>query len=154
MAFPSIHYFAGRAIAIISHHNKHLNNEQLQPMNILISIDLDLYPIVRRNWPSATIHETNSYNGMINKVFANNFDLLILDIDMAGGENLESFISKAATYCKVIVFSSRNRGIELRKMIMAGAHASLSSQYTRPELLRLLNKFDKKKDRFRYRASA
>lgn len=113
-------------------------------MNILIADDLKIYRFavksyIHKLWPDAVVYEAASLNEVVENVFDVTYDLLILDINIPGGELLENFISQAIKYTKVIIFSEYNDEDEkVKNLLRIGADAFLSKSASQEEVINTL----------------
>ena len=79
-------------------------------MRILIADDEQLIRfglklVLRTLWPDVEVSETENVDGVVALLAHSAFDLVILDIQMPGGEGLEDLIRFMLVETRVIVFS-------------------------------------------------
>ena len=112
--------------------------------NILIADDLKIHRFnvksyIHKLWADAVVYEANSLNEVIEDVFDIEFDLLILDINMPGSEQLEDFVSQAVKYTKVIIFSEYDKlDPRVENLLKIGADAFLSKSSSQEQVINTL----------------
>ena len=77
-------------------------------MNILIGDSSKLYRLKLKSyihtlWPEAIVYEEGSLDAVVVSVFAIGFDLLLLDINLPGSDDLHDFVRQAVLYTKVVI---------------------------------------------------
>ncbi|RZL51274.1 MAG: response regulator transcription factor [Pedobacter sp.] len=113
-------------------------------MNILIADDIKIYRLavksyIHKLWPDAVVYEASNMDAVVEDVFDVEYDLLILDINMPGSDQLEDFVSQAVKYTKVIIFSEYNHdNPRAKKLIDLGADAFLSKSALEEEVISTL----------------
>jgi len=85
------------------------------------------------------VYEANSLSEVIEDVFDIEFDLLILDINMPGSEQLEDFVSQAVKYTKVIIFSEYDKlDPRVENLLKIGADAFLAKSSSQEQVINTL----------------
>jgi DNA-binding NarL/FixJ family response regulator len=110
-------------------------------MNILIADHLWIYrfgikSIFLEKWPKALVYEARSFEEMFELVHNVNFDLLILDIEMLGGESQDDFIAQT-TYCtKILTLSGLEQTDHWTKIFQQlGANAVIYRYNTKEHIV-------------------
>lgn len=94
---------------------------------------------IHRLWPNVTVFEAISVNEVVERIFEQDFDLLILDINIAGNENIEEFISYAVKYTRVVIFSAYDStDPKIKNLLQIGADAFLPKPVSEQELISIL----------------
>ena len=113
---------------------------ELETMNILIADDLKIYRLalksyIHKLWPDAVVYEESNLDSVVKDVFDIAYDLLILDINVPGNDQLEDFVKQAVKYTKVIIFSELEHDHpRVQNLIDIGADAFLSKAATQHEV--------------------
>jgi len=113
-------------------------------MQILIADDLRIHRFniktyIQRLWVNAVVYEAKNLNEVITNVFDIEFDLLILDINMPGSEQLEDFVGQAIKYTKVIIFSEYDKlDPRVENLLKIGADAFLPKSAAEEQVASLL----------------
>lgn len=90
-------------------------------------------------WPDVVVYEATSVNEVVERIFEMDFDLLILDIGVAGSENIEEFVSYAIKYTKVVIFSAYDSSdSKIKNLLQIGADAFLPKPVNKEEVTNIL----------------
>jgi len=114
-------------------------------MYILIANDckdlrLELKLKLHKTYPDAVIYEANSLYEVFTDVFDVTYDLLILDLNMPGNDQLENFVGKAVKYTKIIILSVySNNNKRINELIALGADAFLKTSANEEEIASVLS---------------
>lgn len=106
-------------------------------MNILIVDRFDIYrfglkSLLLNKWTNIIVQEIGNFEEMLELVGNTDFDLLILDLEIAPQQLIKEFISKAINYTKVIVLlESAQENHKMKDLFMADAvsYKSASIEY-------------------------
>lgn len=114
-------------------------------MDILIADDskehrLQLKVKLHKQYPDAVIYEASSLYEVVTNVFDVDYDLLILDLDIAGNDQLENFVKQAVKYTKIVISSFYDKNnARLNQLIALGAHAFLPKSAKEDEVASVLS---------------
>ena len=109
-------------------------------MNILIADELKAYRLalksyIHKLWPDAIVYEESSFDAVIKDVFDVEYDLLILDVNVPGNDQLEDFVKQAVKYTKVIIFAEADDAHpRVQRLVSLGADAFLSKAASEEEV--------------------
>lgn len=83
-------------------------------MRVLIADDeqiirFGLRLVLKSIWANVTVSEAETLDGVVNLLAVNEYDLVILDIQMPGGERLEDIIRLMLKETKVVIFSGDDK---------------------------------------------
>lgn len=92
--------------------------------------------VVKEVLPKANITQAEDYDEMIRLLEEKPFDLLFLDINMPGGNNIKmvSKILEIQPAVKILVYSSYEETLYALRYMQAGAHGFLSKNSSKAEL--------------------
>jgi DNA-binding NarL/FixJ family response regulator len=114
-------------------------------MNILIAANLGVYrfgfkKLIQNLWAEeAMVYEASNFQEIMENVYAQQFDLLVLDTEMFVKEQLESFISQAINHTRVIILSELDHSHErISKFLKIGADALLSKSSPQEQVINTL----------------
>ena len=109
--------------------------------NILIADDhsivrLGASIVIKENFPDVQILQAQSYDEVYQHLKQERFDLLLLDINMPGGNNIQVIkeILQIQEDAKILVFSSYEENIYALRYITAGASGYLNKNTAMSEL--------------------
>ncbi|HLW50495.1 MAG TPA: response regulator transcription factor [Sphingobacteriaceae bacterium] len=110
-------------------------------MNVLITDDHDIVRlgssiVIQEIIPGATIHQATDFAETINMLSASSYDLLLLDINMPGGNNIKMIdeVLKVQPSIKILVFSSYEESIYALRYLQAGASGFINKNSPKEEL--------------------
>lgn len=113
----------------------------LSKMNILITDDHDIVRlgssiVIREVIPGASIQQANNFSDTISMLQSSPFDLLLLDINMPGGNNIKMIdeVLSIQPDIKILVFSSYEESIYALRYMQAGASGFINKNNTKEEL--------------------
>lgn len=95
-------------------------------MKVLIADDehiirFGLKLVLKSLWEDAEVDEAEDINQVVNLVAQETYDLVVLDINMPGGNGLENLIRFMPDETKVTIFSSHNKNsTRIRSLREAG----------------------------------
>ncbi|MEE1944867.1 hypothetical protein VRU48_07110 [Pedobacter sp. KR3-3] len=112
-------------------------------MNILIADKIGVYrfgfkTIIGELWTDAVVSEACNFDKAIELVFDNNFDLLVLDIELAPQELLANFIGKAIRHTKVVMLLGDCLNEEASSLSKIGADAIIFRSTSKEEVSDIL----------------
>lgn len=113
-------------------------------MNILIADDLKIHRFnikahIHKLWGDTVVYEASSLSEVIEDVFDVEFDLLILDVNMSGNEQLEDFVNQAIKYTKVIIFSEYDElDPRVENLLLLGADGFIAKSATQEQVSSML----------------
>lgn len=114
-------------------------------MNILITDNLGIYRfgfkgLIQQKYTEAIVYEASNFQEMMESVYDKRFDLLVLDTEMLGNEQLECFIAQAIHYTKVIILSELDHGNQrISNFLKIGADALLSKSSSKEQVMNTLD---------------
>ncbi len=94
-------------------------------MNILIIDRFDVYrfglkSLFQDKWNSSVTYEAGNFEEMLELVYGTDFELIILDIEIAPYPFIKEFIAQATNYTKVIVLlESKEADHKIKDLSMA-----------------------------------
>lgn len=115
-------------------------------MNVLIADDhgiirLGVSQIIREIRPSCTVHEAEDFDEAISLLNAQAIDLLVLDINIPGGNNFQmiSTVKSKQPGVKVLVFSAFSEELYATRYFKAGADGYLQKDSSPAEVKSAVN---------------
>ncbi|WP_437921993.1 response regulator [Sphingobacterium sp. LRF_L2] len=92
--------------------------------------------IIKESIPDATILQAETYNEVYDALGKEDFDLLLLDINMPGGNNIKVVkeILALQPHVKILIFSSYEENLYALRYISAGASGYLNKNTAMSEL--------------------
>ncbi|QBQ40226.1 response regulator transcription factor [Sphingobacterium psychroaquaticum] len=92
--------------------------------------------IIKENFPTAEVHQAQTYPEVYNLLGKEAFDLILLDINMPGGNNIKVIkeILDVQPNIKILVFSSYDESLYALRYITAGACGYLNKNTAMSEL--------------------
>lgn len=92
--------------------------------------------VVKEVLPKANITQVEDYDGLIRLLEEKPYDLLFLDINMPGGNNIKMVpkILEVQPDIKILVYSSYEETLYALRYMQAGAHGYLSKNSTKTQL--------------------
>ena len=111
-------------------------------MNILIADNnkanrLAIKSYIHKLWSEAVVYEENNLDAVVKDVFDVSYELLIIDINIPGNDQIEGFIKQATKYTKVIILSDLDNE-EAGKLAHLGIDAYLSKSASENEIMSTL----------------
>ena len=113
----------------------------MKSLKILIADDhniihLGLSALIKKITPTATIHASTDFSSVIQLVKLHSFDLIIMDIDMPGGnfQTTLKLVKQIQPEVKVIAFSSADEALFAPRYIVQGADGFLNKLSPEPQL--------------------
>ncbi len=110
-------------------------------MNVLITDDHDIVRlgasiVIHEIMPGATIHQATDFGETIQMLSESTYDLLLLDINMPGGNNIKMIDEVLAIQpaIKILVFSSYEESIYALRYLQAGASGFINKNSSKNEL--------------------
>jgi len=110
-------------------------------MNVLITDDHDIVRlgssiVIQGIIPGAKIHQATDFAETMNMLSAGSFDLLLLDINMPGGNNIKMIdeVLKIQPDIRILVFSSYEESIYALRYMQAGASGFINKNSPKEEL--------------------
>lgn len=110
-------------------------------MNVLITDDHDIVRlgssiVIQEIIPGATVHQATDFSETIKLLKDSIYDLLLLDINMPGGNNIRMIDDVLAVQpeIKILVFSSYEESIYALRYVQAGASGFINKNSSKEEL--------------------
>lgn len=97
--------------------------------------------LLKENYPRAEVTSAKDVNEMVAHLNDQNFDLIILDINVPGGSNfgMLDIIRLRQPQIKILIFSGYDPRIYGQRYLDAGAHGFLSKQAPEKELAKAID---------------
>src|SRR5690606_32340319 len=92
--------------------------------------------VIHEIMPGATIHQATDFGETIQMLSESTYDLLLLDINMPGGNNIKMIDEVLAIQpaIKILVFSSYEESIYALRYLQAGASGFINKNSSKNEL--------------------
>jgi two-component system invasion response regulator UvrY len=110
-------------------------------MNVLITDDHDIVRlgssiVIREMYPNANIQQATDMSETIQLLSSKEFELLLLDINMPGGNNIKMIdeVLSIQPEIKILVFSSYEESIYALRYLQAGASGFINKNSNKEEL--------------------
>jgi len=92
--------------------------------------------IIKELIPDAVVSETNDFDKTVRAIRKQRYDLLIVDINVSGGNNIEmiDLVRAEQPQLKIFIFSAYNEQLYAPRYLQAGANGYLHKHATRSEI--------------------
>jgi two-component system, NarL family, invasion response regulator UvrY len=92
--------------------------------------------IIKDVFPSVTIHQADSFDSMMKMLTIRSYDLLILDINMSGGNNFQMIdaIRMKQPDIKILMFSAYEEQLYAMRYLQAGVNGYLQKNSSEKEV--------------------
>lgn len=100
-----------------------------------------LHTLLQHTYPSSNIIETESFDGVAGYLSDHNFQLIILDISMPGGESVQmiDYIRVKHPDAKILIYSAYEEEIYAPMYIQAGANGYMMKSIAVKEIIKAVN---------------
>ncbi|PZR24029.1 MAG: DNA-binding response regulator [Citrobacter freundii] len=119
----------------------------METISVLIAEDhgivrLGLTMLVREIYPASEIREASNFKSTLQQVELKDFNLLILDINIPGGDNVQMIdnIKLRKRHLPILVFSSYDESIYAARYLRAGANGYLQKETPPDEIKNAIHK--------------
>ena len=104
-------------------------------------VRMSLLRIIKQLKPQAVLSEVNDYKSLYAAISKENYDLLILDVNMPNGSFQEaiSFIKQKQPAIKILVFSSQDEQVYAVRYLKIGADGYLTKESSMAKIDQALN---------------
>ena len=118
-----------------------LNNDRILVADDHEIVRMGLIRIIKQLKPQALLSEADDYKSLYVKISKENFDLVILDVNMPNGSFQEAvhFIKLKQPSVKILVFSSQDESIYAVRYLKIGADGYLNKESSMAKIDQALN---------------